>query len=174
MNRFRLLGWDGGGENFAPTSGGVLDGMPYTDGGSSLHMFLEPKDITTIEGLPQVVVMSSESKYLGPIIAERTLSLANNRLISIRIGQPFIPQNSGGNFCCPFHIDGIGDGEIWYGWGVDSLQALYMALLDISSKLYTSDEAQAGQITWEGERELGLPVHEVIKDLVPKRESPRF
>jgi hypothetical protein len=50
-----LLGWRDDGENFVPTPGGLLDGLPSTDIGSSLHMFLEPKDIATVPGLPQHV-----------------------------------------------------------------------------------------------------------------------
>ena len=49
------LGWQDDGESFVPTVGGLLDGLPDTDAGSSLHMFLEPKDIATIPGLPQHV-----------------------------------------------------------------------------------------------------------------------
>ena len=44
------LGWQDDGESFVPTVGGLLDGLPDTDAGSSLHMFLEPKDIATIRG----------------------------------------------------------------------------------------------------------------------------
>jgi hypothetical protein len=50
-----LLGWQANGENFVPTPGGLLDGLPDTAPVSSLHMFLEPEDIATIPGLPQHV-----------------------------------------------------------------------------------------------------------------------
>lgn len=40
---------------FSRTPGGLLDGMPDTNGGSSLFLFMEPKDIATIAGLPQHV-----------------------------------------------------------------------------------------------------------------------
>jgi hypothetical protein len=50
-----LLGWQDEGESFVPTPGGLLDGLPAADTGSSLHMFMEPKDIATIPGLPQHV-----------------------------------------------------------------------------------------------------------------------
>src|SRR5438046_186006 len=50
-----LVGRQDGGESFVPTPGGLLDGLPAADTGSSLHMFMEPKDIATIPGLPQHV-----------------------------------------------------------------------------------------------------------------------
>jgi hypothetical protein len=50
-----LLSWQDGGEVFAPTPGGLLDGLPDMAPVSSLHMFLEPEDIATIPGLPQQV-----------------------------------------------------------------------------------------------------------------------
>jgi hypothetical protein len=103
---------------------------------------------------------------LGQIIASRTLSFADGGEITIRVGQPFMPPNYGGNFCCPYQIDGIGDGKIRYGSGVDSLQALYIALINISTDLYPSEEAKAGKITWQGERDLGLPMAEAIKEFL--------
>src|SRR6185503_9048412 len=114
--------------------------------------------------------MQLELTSLGLVIASRTLSSASNGRITIRIGQPYTPPDYGNNFCCPYQIDGVGDGKIRYGSGVDSLQSLFIALINISTDLYTSDEAQAGQITWEGERDLGLPFAEAIRDFVPRRD----
>jgi hypothetical protein len=75
------------------------------------------------------------------------------------------------NFCCPYRIEGLGDSEILRGiGGADSLQALYLAMMTISTDLYTSDEGRAGRISWEGDGNLGLPFHETIADLVPQRK----
>jgi hypothetical protein len=115
--------------------------------------------------------MMLELNELGHVIVSRTLSFGDKATIIIRIGQPFIPPDYGSNFCCPYQLEGIGDGKIRYGSGIDGLQALYIALINISTDLYTSEEAQAGQITWEGERDLGLPFAEAIKDFVPKRHG---
>jgi len=38
-----------------PTPGGLLDGLPSSDPGSSLHLLMDPKDIATIDGLPTTV-----------------------------------------------------------------------------------------------------------------------
>jgi hypothetical protein len=40
---------------FAPTRGGLLDGLPSPNTGSSLHLLLDPKVIATIDGLPATV-----------------------------------------------------------------------------------------------------------------------
>src|SRR6185312_15567490 len=105
---------------------------------------------------------------LGTVVATRKLTLGEKGEIVIRIGQPFVPPNYGGNFCCPYQIEGVGDGAIRYGSGIDSLQALYIALINISTDLYSSVEAQAGMITWEGDRRLGLPFAEGSKDFVQR------
>lgn len=110
---------------------------------------------------------------LGEVVARRTLSLANGEQIVVRIGLPFAPTEYNGNYCCPYQIQGIGDEAIRYGAGVDSLQALYLALISISTDLYTSNEGRSGQITWEGEGELGLPFADAISDLVPNRRPFR-
>ena len=55
------------GENggFVPTPpGGLLDGLPERDIGSGLSLIMEPKDITTIPGLPQHVY-DDAARYAG-------------------------------------------------------------------------------------------------------------
>jgi len=105
-------------------------------------------------------------KELGVLIASRSLSFADRDDITILIGQPFIPPDYGGNFCCPYQIKGIGDEKIRYGSGIDSLQALYIALINISTDLYPTEEARAGKVTWQGERDLGLPMADAIRDFL--------
>ena len=102
---------------------------------------------------------------LGTIVATRKLTLGEKGEIAIRIGQPFVPPNYGGNFCCPYQIEGLGDGAIRYGSGVDSLQALHIALINIGAELHGSVEAQAGMISWNGDRRLGLPFAQGDKDI---------
>jgi hypothetical protein len=113
-----------------------------------------------------------EPAEIGPVFATRTLLLDGKDEIQITIGQPVSPPDWNGNFRCTYRIQGLGDREIIRGiGGVDSLQALYLAMMTISVDLYTSDEGRAGRITWESDRELGLPFSDVIADLVPKRSA---
>lgn len=110
-----------------------------------------------------------EIEEIGPVFATRTLLLDGKDEIRITIGQPVSPPDWNGNFRCTYRIEGLGEQEIVKGvGGLDSLQALYLAMMTISVDLYTSDEARAGRITWEGDPNLGLPYSEVIADLVPK------
>lgn len=106
---------------------------------------------------------------IGEVIASRSLSLGERDEITIHIGRPFAPPDYGGNFCCPYQIRGIGDEKIRYGSGVDSLQALYLAMINISTDLYPTKEARDGRIRWQGDRDLGLPVAETIRDFLQDR-----
>lgn len=107
---------------------------------------------------------------VGNVIAERELELADGRTVQVVIGQPqLFPE--GGSFYCPIRITGIGKEKIMRVGGVDSVQALVLALHAISANLYTSDEARAGTLTWLGRRNFGLPVAEPIKNLVPEDDE---
>ena len=108
---------------------------------------------------------------LGQIIATRELELAGTkRRVLVRFGRPKrFPD--GQDYYCPYQIVGLGRDRVFYGAGVDSLQALVHALHNIGADLYTSNEAKAGQLTWLDDRNFGIPVSETIADLVPKRRE---
>lgn len=108
-----------------------------------------------------------ELEDVGEIIAERELEIEDNRVVQVVIGKPQrFPDGS--DYYCPFQITGIRKGKIMHAGGVDSVQALLLAMQMISANLYTSDEGRAGTLTWLGKRNLGLPVAAPIQDLVPK------
>ena len=102
-------------------------------------------------------------------IAKRTLDIAGdpNRKVTVLIGQP---KPDGDDYRCEFQIIGLSDGKTRssHGMGLDSMQALILTLQLIGTGLYTSDLAKAGRLNWEGSRNLGFPVPDVIADLVPK------
>lgn len=60
---------------------------------------------------------------------------------------------------CPYRIYGIGTEKLYYGYGVDTVQAITLTLLAISTQLYTSDAYRDGDLTWLDSRDLGLPMH---------------
>lgn len=105
---------------------------------------------------------------VGIQIATRTLA-AGGKQVTVVIGKPEeFPE--GDNFYCPYQIVGIGNGRVRYAGGVDAVQALELALKMIGAELYTSQEAQAKQLSWEGgqsPRDLGFPVPDSAKELLP-------
>ena len=111
-----------------------------------------------------------EFEDVGEIIAERELEIADGRTVQVVIGKPR-PFPDGNDYLCPFQIIGLGKEIIIGAGGVDSLQALIMALHAISANLYTSDEARAGTLTWLGRRNFSIPVNHVIQDLVPEDDE---
>ncbi len=111
-----------------------------------------------------------ELEDVGEIIAKRELDLADGRTVQVVIGKPQrFPD--GHDFYCPIQITGLGKEIIIRIGGVDSVQALVLALHAISSTLYTSDAARAGMLTWLGRRNFGIPVNHVIQDLVPEDDA---
>ena len=104
---------------------------------------------------------------VGIVIAERELDSADGRTVQVLIGQPQPFPEEGGDYYCPFQITGIGNDMVMHLAGVDSVQALLLALKMIGARLYTSDEGRAGTLTWLEHRNLGFPVVPYLQDLVP-------
>lgn len=103
---------------------------------------------------------------VGVIIAKRDLILTGKPAVSIIIGKPE-PFPDGNGCYCPYQILGLGDQQVRYAGGEDTLQALTLTLTKIGTVLYTSIEAKAGLLTWNGDRDLGFPVPDSIRDLAP-------
>jgi hypothetical protein len=70
---------------------------------------------------------------LGEVIARRMLSEQGvvGRKIVLSIGLPRPDPLKGGDWECPFLIDGVGKSEVQKAFGVDSLQALIIAIQGI-------------------------------------------
>jgi hypothetical protein len=103
---------------------------------------------------------------LGDVIATRTLRLDGKDTIMLSIGRPV--AEPGGTVFCYYQITGVGSGRVRRAGGIDDIQALTLALKIAAADLYASDEGKAGRITWLGEKDLGLPVPDVIKPFVPR------
>ena len=50
----------------------------------------------------------------------------------------------------------------FHGFGVDTVQALMLAMMMVRVELLTSPEGKAGALLWFGRRELGLPSDETL------------
>jgi len=96
---------------------------------------------------------------LGDVIAEREFlsidpSGARTR-IRISLGKPK-PFSDSADFYCPYQISGVGDEKIRYAGGVDSMQAIQLALQIIGPDL-SSTVGNACKLTWEaGENDADL------------------
>ena len=107
---------------------------------------------------------------VGTVIATRELHIEGSAKVRITIGTPReFPE--GDNFFCPFQILGIGNETVRYAGGVDAVQALVLSLQAIGAYLYTSAEFKAGRLTYLGMRNLGFPVPDNIRDLVPDDQA---
>jgi hypothetical protein len=108
-------------------------------------------------------------KQLGTIIATRELSLTGGGRVLIEIGQQLQAEGDPLEYRCPYRITGLGRGRIRMISGVDAVQALLLALQTIGTDLYTSSEYEAGTLVWPDDRSrnLGFPVAEALRDLLP-------
>lgn len=106
---------------------------------------------------------------VGTVIAERELSLDDTQNVRVLIGMPK-QQTGDNNWYCPYQTDGIGSGRVGISYGVDSVQALVLALSMVGAELYCSKEYEAGRLGWDcgaAKGDLGFPVPESIRDVLP-------
>src|SRR5260221_3164938 len=99
-------------------------------------------------------------RSVGTVIAHRKLTLSRTQTVTVNIGKPK-KFRGGHDYYCPYRITGIGQEKIKYAGGVDPVQALHLALMKIGTELYTSKEAKAGRLRWDGgstKGDLGFPV----------------
>lgn len=104
---------------------------------------------------------------LDNVIATRELKLSDGRSVLVAIGAPYA---DGDDYRCDYEISGFGNRKIFRSYGVDSVQALFLAFRKIGAFLHTSDEWHGQQLSWEGgavEGDLGFPVPDVIRDIPP-------
>ncbi len=108
---------------------------------------------------------------VGTVIAERELSLDGATAVRVLIGAPKQRINRD-DWYCPYQTDGIGSGRVGISYGVDSVQALVLALSMVGAELYCSREYEAGRLSWDCgavKGDLGFPVPESIRDVLPGR-----
>ena len=101
------------------------------------------------------------------VIATRVLKLrrpTGQIDIPIRI---FAPQRRGDNWMCHFEIDWPDEIVALDAGGVDSVQAMELALRMIGAFIYGSDHHASGNLIWEAPGQgYGLPVPNTIRDLL--------
>lgn len=107
---------------------------------------------------------------LGTVIARRLFDCGDNNVI-LEIGAPYPMDGDGPDHWCPYRLNGLGDGKVRRAGGVDSMQALYLAMQAASADLYAANAGRDDKITWLGQRNLGLPFLKAVADLVPPEDE---
>lgn len=104
-------------------------------------------------------------KDIGEVVAERQLYLEGQPRATIRVmlGRPQRrPAPSNEDFSlCPYQIVGVGDESVRAAGGVDSFQALQLALEMIGSELHLKYGVEHGhKLRWEAGKgtDIGFPV----------------
>src|SRR5262245_51366611 len=101
------------------------------------------------------------------IIATRVLKLhrpAGNVEVPIRI---FAPERVAVDWSCEFEIDWPDQTIAMKAGGVDSVQALLLAMQMIGAFLYSSDHHKSGDLMWDKPgRGYGFPITNGLRDML--------
>jgi uncharacterized protein DUF6968 len=94
---------------------------------------------------------------IGTVIAERQLEGREDGKacnVIVRIGKPFHDEDNQGSWYCPYSI-GVGSTQrLFYGAGIDSVQALRIAISMVETELTSTFRHL--DLRWMGESDLGF------------------
>src|SRR5260221_331997 len=100
---------------------------------------------------------------IGEIIAKRELQCSGaTEPVTVLIGKPQ-KFSDGDDFFCPYQITGGGFNKVNHAAGIDTVQALALALRMIGADLNFSSAGKAGQLSWIGGEgsNLGFPIPDI-------------
>jgi hypothetical protein len=83
---------------------------------------------------------------IGESIAERTLVMGADAVI-VTIGKPQ-PFDDGEDYFCPYSIEHAGQKKVSYAGGIDTVQALQLAMKKIGIDLAHLAKTQGAPIAW--------------------------
>ena len=94
-------------------------------------------------------------------IAERQLLFTaadgSTRDVLVQIGRPVKDPEDTGNALCPFRVLGFEEPDTFVAGGVDSVQALILALEVLTDYLAAKARTRGGSISFLGSSHLGFP-----------------
>jgi hypothetical protein len=97
---------------------------------------------------------------VGEVIATRTLSLVDvpSRELRVKIGKPQLSEHN--DYYCPIQVTGIGDESVHSVVGIDSIQALELAMRFLGTTLQHLNTQHRGRIRWNDAPKgwFGLPI----------------
>jgi hypothetical protein len=88
---------------------------------------------------------------IGEVIASRKLTLAQegepSSEVLVLLGKP---QQTPGydDFYCPYQITGAGLNRVWYSCGIDTMQALQLAMEILQVEVDLLDKKLGGRLRW--------------------------
>jgi hypothetical protein len=101
------------------------------------------------------------------VIARRTLKLWQGQDGVDVLVRVYAPRTDGPNWKCDYEIDWPDGTRKFAASGLDSMQALILALNMIGSEIYASEHHKAGNLSsgesWKG---YGFPVPQNLRDLL--------
>lgn len=89
------------------------------------------------------------------VFAERHFELSDSSPVVVRFSEPVADR---GDYRCDYVITGLDRIHKSHAFGVDGVQALYLAMELAHVDLLASKQAKAGELRWMGQRDLGLPL----------------
>jgi hypothetical protein len=105
---------------------------------------------------------------VGTVIAERQIRNELGKLkYVVKIGLPKRMRKST-DFYCPIQISSKGSGRVLYSAGIDSVQALQLAMQLIGGTLFRLNRQCEGKLRWDGDEngDLGFPGSKRSKSLM--------
>ncbi|HYO72349.1 MAG TPA: hypothetical protein VEU33_40390 [Archangium sp.] len=97
--------------------------------------------------------LERSSRASGPIVAERFFELdGRQRAVRVRIRKPRRDSKTGDHWCT-FEVSGLSEALAFKVWGIDSLQALQLAMRAAGELLREKGHA----LSWCGDQDLGFP-----------------
>lgn len=96
-------------------------------------------------------------------IISRTYELKEDGKVTLSV---FKPRSDGDDIVCDFKITGLSKDIESYAFGIDEIQAVFLALTKASNFLYTSEEYKLGELKWLNSLDLGLPVVPSISEIL--------
>jgi hypothetical protein len=89
---------------------------------------------------------------MGRVLASRKLYLVDPPQITfeVNIYQPKA-FSEGGGFYCPIQVNGSSENKVFYGAGLDSMQALDLSLKSLASLIDVLSRDLGGKLRWTDE-----------------------
>jgi len=102
---------------------------------------------------------------IGEVIATRQLNLVGepDREILVKIGRPELSEH---DYCCRVQVSGIGSERVHGIFGIDSVQALELAMRFLGSELQRLNTQHEGRVRWGDARKgwFGFPIDTKVNE----------